>query len=94
MPITAPKLELDADLAQRLETLAKSRDSTPTALIEKAVRDLVSREESRAEINRLTEERWEAYQADGKYISEERADAWFARLEAGEHVDPPEPECD
>jgi predicted transcriptional regulator len=37
-------------------------------------------------------EAWEAYQASGRYVTAEKADAWLARLEAGEDVEPPE--CD
>jgi len=92
MPTTAPKLELDADLTQRLENLAKSRQSTPTALIEKAVRDLITREESRAEFDRITLERLADYEATGKCVSAERADAWLDRLEAGDDIDPPDDE--
>jgi len=37
-------------------------------------------------------EAWNEYIATGKYISAEAADDWLAHLEAGEDVEPPEPE--
>jgi predicted transcriptional regulator len=49
-------------------------------------------EEAREDFNRITVERWARYQADGKHVTAEKADAWLARLEAGEDVDPPEDE--
>jgi hypothetical protein len=33
---------------------------------------------------------WQEYEATGAHLSEEEADAWLARLENGEDVDPPE----
>lgn len=32
---------------------------------------------------------WEAYQAMGAHVTAQEADAWLARLEAGENVGPP-----
>ncbi len=34
---------------------------------------------------------WSAYRASGEHITGEEADAWLARLEAGEDCPPPEP---
>ena len=48
--------------------------------------------EARAQLDRDTMERWAEYQATGKHVSEEAADAWLARLEAGEIVELPEAE--
>ena len=33
---------------------------------------------------------WKEYQATGLHATREEADAWLARLEAGEDVEPPE----
>jgi len=56
------------------------------------IRGFVDSEEARARFLRDGVEAWEAYQRTGKYVSEARADAWLARLEAGEDADPPEAE--
>jgi predicted transcriptional regulator len=34
---------------------------------------------------------WMEYQATGLHITGDEADAWLARLEAGEDAEPPEP---
>ena len=34
---------------------------------------------------------WAAYQADCKHITAKEADAWLARLEAAEDIEPPPP---
>jgi len=34
---------------------------------------------------------WEEYQATGLHLTGEEVDAWLARLEAGEDIDPPAP---
>lgn len=49
-------------------------------------------QEARAELDRETMERWTEYKATGKHVSFEDVDAWVARLEAGEVVEPPEAE--
>jgi len=33
---------------------------------------------------------WTDYQATGLHVTEEEADAWLAKLEAGEDAEPPE----
>jgi len=94
MSLTLTEVTLDQDILERLEKLAKSRFTTTEALMITAIREMLDREDARPEFDRITLERWAQFQADGKYISHERVDAWLARLEAGENIDPPEPECD
>ncbi len=85
-------ITLDPALKARLERLAAEKDRSADWLMSEAIRDFVTREEARAELNRDTVERWNDYVATGKYVSEEAADAWLAKLEAGEDAEPPEPE--
>jgi predicted transcriptional regulator len=51
-----------------------------------------NRTEARADFLRTGREAWEEYQRTGKFISDEKMDAWLARLEAGELAPPPEPD--
>jgi predicted transcriptional regulator len=92
MKLTSTSIKLDPELKERLNRMAVAQRRSANWLMGEAIREFVSREEARAEVNRDTVERWEEYKATGKYVSEEAADAWLARLEAGEDVDPPEPE--
>jgi predicted transcriptional regulator len=94
MSLTLTKVTLDQTLIERLEKLAKSRFTTTEALMITAIKEMLDREDARPEFDRITLERWAEFEATGKYISHERVDAWLARLEAGEDVEPPEPECD
>jgi len=85
-------IQLDPALKARLDRLAAEKHRSADWLMSEAIRDFVTRDEVRAELNRDTVERWNEYEATGKYVSEEAADAWLARLEAGEDAEPPEPE--
>jgi predicted transcriptional regulator len=92
MPLTPTSLKLDPALKDRIQKLAESRRRSINWLMGEALRDFVNREEARDEFDRITRERLAEYQADGKSVSAEKADAWLARLEAGEDTDPPEDE--
>jgi len=91
MPLTTTSLKLDIEIKERIQKLAESRRRSANWLMGEAIREYVSREEAREQFNRDTVEAWEEYKRTGKSISAEAADAWLARLEAGEDVDPPEP---
>lgn len=92
MPLTTTSLKLDPDIKERVQKLAETRRRSANWLMGEAIREFLAREEAREEFNRITVERWAEYQADGKSVSAEKADAWLARLGAGEDVDPPENE--
>jgi predicted transcriptional regulator len=92
MPLTTTSLKIDANTKERLQKLAASRRRSANWLMGEAIREFLTREEAREDFNRVTVERWAEYQADGKNVTAEKADAWLARLEAGEDVDPPEDE--
>ncbi len=56
-----------------------------------AIEQYVAREEARERLRRDALAAWNDYQATGKHVTAEEADAWLARLEAGEDATPPEP---
>ncbi len=85
-------IQLDPELKAKLDRLAAEKHRSADSLMGEAIHDFVTREEALAELNRDTVERWNDYEATGKYVSEEAADAWLAKLEAGEDAEPPEPE--
>ena len=56
-----------------------------------AIEQYIEREEAGERFNEDTLAAWAAYQANGEHITGEEADAWLARLEAGEDASPPAP---
>ncbi len=49
----------------------------------------MDREEKRQSMREDAIKAWEAYEATGLHVTGDEADAWLAKLEAGEEVDPP-----
>jgi predicted transcriptional regulator len=54
-----------------------------------AIEQYVTREEQREQFRRDALAAWAEYQATGQHLTAAEADAWLARLEAGEDVEPP-----
>jgi predicted transcriptional regulator len=92
MSLTTTSVKLDADVKARLQKLASEQRRSANWLMGEAIREFVDRAEARARFLRDGIDAWEDYQRTGKYVSEERAEAWLDRLEAGENVNPPEAE--
>ena len=55
-----------------------------------AIEQYLEREEQRERLRQETLAAWQAYEITGLHVTAEEADAWLAKLEAGEDVDPPE----
>lgn len=81
---------LDPDVEARLRRLAEAQRRSPDAVMRDAIADYLNREEKRAAFRRDAEKAWDEYRATGQHLTESEADAWLARLEAGQDVDPPE----
>lgn len=88
-PQSPVSLKLDADLRARLHRLAEAQRRTPHWLMREAIAQFVQREEARERLRVDAAAAWEEYQATGRHATGEAMDAWLARLEAGEDVDPP-----
>ena len=91
MTSLASTLELDAATEERLRRLASARKQPAQGLVREAIEQYIEREEANDRLNRDTLAAWAAYQATGEHITEEEADEWLARLEAGEDASPPAP---
>ena len=90
-PTTRPMaVKLDPETRARLKTLAAVRDRSAHWLMREAIAQYMDREEQRESFRQDALRAWEDYQADGLHVTAEEADAWLARLEAGEEVEPPE----
>ena len=82
-------IKIDADTKERVMRLATSRQRTSHWLILDAIRQYVDREEKREAVRQDGIQAWNEYQATGLHVTQDEADAWLGKLEAGEDVEPP-----
>ena len=54
-----------------------------------AIAQYVEREERRETLKQDARRAWDDYQHTGLHLAAEEADAWLAKLEAGEDAEPP-----
>jgi len=91
MPTPATtSLKLDLELKQRVQQLASARRRSAHWIMREAVEQYVSREEKREQFRQDALTAWNDYQATGLHATAEEADAWLAKLEAGEDAKAPE----
>jgi predicted transcriptional regulator len=91
MPIASTtSLKLDSELKQRVQQLASARRRSAHWIMREAVEQYVSREEKREQFRQDALTAWNDYQATGLHATAEEADAWLAKLEAGEDAKAPE----
>jgi len=83
-------LKLESELKERVQRLAVARRRSAHWLMREAVEQYVSREEKREQLQQDALTAWDAYQATGLHATAEEADAWLAKLEAGEEGEAPE----
>lgn len=88
-PTTSVKL--DAETKTRLQRLAEARRRSAHWLMREAIEQYVEREEQRERLRQDALAAWREYQATGRHVTAAEADAWLARLEAGEDAAPPPP---
>lgn len=85
-------LKLDAETKRRLQRLAEARRRSAHWLMREAIEQYVAREEHREQVRQAALAAWNEYQATGRHVTAEEADAWLARLEAGDDdAEPPLP---
>ncbi len=83
-------IKIDDDTKARLKRLAEVRQRTSHWLMREAITQYVDREEKRESFRQDALRAWEAYRTTGLHVTAEEADAWLAKLEQGNDVDPPE----
>jgi predicted transcriptional regulator len=83
-------IKIDLDMKERVKRLAESRHRTPHWLMREAISQYVEREEKREAFRQDGIRAWNEYQATGLHVTMEEADAWLAKLEAGQDGEPPE----
>jgi predicted transcriptional regulator len=84
-------LKLDNELKERVQRLALVRRRSAHWVMREAVEQYVTREEQREKLRQDALAAWNDYQTTGLHATAEEADAWLAKLEAGE--DAVAPEC-
>jgi predicted transcriptional regulator len=87
LPTTS--LKLDEAIKARLQKLAATRRRSSHWLMREAITQYVEREEKREQFRHDGLAAWAEYQATGQHVTQAEADAWLARLEAGEDAPPP-----
>jgi predicted transcriptional regulator len=91
MPTTSTtSLKLGDELKGRVQRLAVARRRSAHWLMREAIEQYVEREEKREQFRQSALLAWAEYQATGLHATAEEADAWLAKLEAGEDADAPE----
>lgn len=91
MPTSATtSLKLDSELKQRVQKLAEGRRRSAHWIMREAVEQYVNREEKREQLRQDALAAWNDFQATGLHVTADEADAWLAKLEAGEHTEAPE----
>ena len=90
MPTPATtSLKLDVELKERVQRLAAARRRSAHWIMREAVEQYVGREENREAFRQDALAAWNDYQATGLHATAEEADAWLAKLEAGEDAEAP-----
>ena len=83
-------IKIDEDTRERVKRLAEARHRSSHWMMLEAIRQYVEREEKREAFRQDGIRAWNEYQSTGLHVTLEEADAWLARLEAGEDAEPPE----
>lgn len=83
-------VKLDLDIRERMKRLAEARHRTTHWMMREAIQQYIEREEKREAFRQDGIRAWNEYQATGLHVTLENADAWLAKLEAGQDVEPPE----
>jgi predicted transcriptional regulator len=83
-------IKIDADIKERIRRLADARQRTPHWLMREAIQQYVEREEKREAFRQDGITAWNEYRTTGLHVTAKEADAWLAKLESGQDVEPPE----
>ena len=81
--------EIDTNTKERVQRLAVARQRSPHWFMHEAIKQYVECEEKRDAFRQDAIEAWDEYRATGLHTISGEADAWLAKLEAGQDVGPP-----
>ena len=83
-------IKLDQDTRDRLKRLVDAKGRSTHWMLRQAVSQFIEREEAREAFRAAGLQAWDQYQVTGLHVTHEEADAWLARLQAGEQVPVPQ----
>ena len=86
---TTTSLKIDAELKERVQRLATARKRSAHWIMREAVEEYVGREEKHERLKQEALAAWAHYQETGLHVTGDEADAWLAKLEAGEDAEAP-----
>ena len=89
MSTTAVAVKIDPEMKARMKRLAAARRRSTHWLMKEAISQYVEREEKQESFRQDGIRAWNEYQANGLHVTLEEADAWLAKLEEGQNVEPP-----
>ena len=86
---TAVAVKIDTETKDRMKRLATAKRRSTHWLMKEAIGQYIEREEKRESFRQDALKAWDEYQATGLHVTAEEADAWLAKLEAGQDVETP-----
>jgi predicted transcriptional regulator len=90
MGTAAIAVKIDPEIKIRMKRLADARHRSTHWLAKEAIYQYVEREEKRESFRQEAIAAWNEYQTTGIHLTQDEADAWLAKLEEGQDVEPPE----
>jgi len=85
----ATSLKLEEGLKGRIQNLAGLRRRSAHWIMREAIQQYVEREEKHEAFKQDALRAWNAYQATGQHVTQQKADAFLAKLESGEDAEIP-----
>lgn len=82
-------IKIEPEIKERVKRLATARHRTPHWIMREAISRYVEREEKREAFRQDGIRARDQYQTTGLHVTAAEADAWLAKPEAGEDVEPP-----
>jgi predicted transcriptional regulator len=86
---TPTSIKLDDELKARVHHLAEARRRSAHWIMREAIAQYVEREEKRETYKQDALRAWEEFQRTGLHLTLDEAEAWLAKLEAGEDAELP-----
>jgi predicted transcriptional regulator len=90
MGTTAIAVKIEQETKDRMKRLAELKHRSTHWLMKEAILQYVEREEKSESFRQEALLAWNEYQTTGLHVTSEEADAWLAKLEEGQDLEPPE----
>lgn len=90
MGTIAIAVKIEQETKDRMKRLAELKHRSTHWLMKEAILQYVEREEKSESFRQEALLAWNEYQTTGLHVTSEEADAWLAKLEEGQDLEPPE----